>query len=167
MWRRVAVVITDDSEECIASIIMVTRIVELGTLAVTTNRSVLRLLVTANAVPSWLNLSPWWWRRQVPPKRRFLHEPRGVTFQKKALFIVTAVKISNRTRCNIRLLSYLGPWMVSKAVHAADIHRTPIPRLSLSPSSVSGLYRPYHSSTFPWHDSQCFHHHKITCITVT
>jgi hypothetical protein len=27
-------------------------------------------------------LSPWWRRRQVPPKRRFLQEPHGVTTQK-------------------------------------------------------------------------------------
>jgi hypothetical protein len=49
MWRRVAPVRTDDSEERSACIIMVTIIVELGkTLAVTYNLiSVLRLLVTA------------------------------------------------------------------------------------------------------------------------
>jgi hypothetical protein len=54
MLRRVALVIADVSEERIASIIRVARIGELGTtLAVTTNRSsVLRLLVTANVVPS-------------------------------------------------------------------------------------------------------------------
>jgi hypothetical protein len=37
-------------------------------------------------------LSPWWRRRQVPPKRRFLQEPHGVTTQKtlffRTLFIV-------------------------------------------------------------------------------
>jgi hypothetical protein len=31
-------------------------------------------------------LSPWWRRRQVPPKRRFLQEPHGVTSQKTPLF---------------------------------------------------------------------------------
>jgi hypothetical protein len=52
-------VTTDVSEEGTATIIKVTRIDELGTLAVTINRfhmlflhSVLRLLVTANVVPS-------------------------------------------------------------------------------------------------------------------
>jgi hypothetical protein len=30
-------------------------------------------------------LSPWWRRRQVPPKRRFLQEPHGVTTQKTPL----------------------------------------------------------------------------------
>jgi hypothetical protein len=58
MWRRVALVITDVSEERIASIIRLTRIGELGTtLAVSINyhiclRSVLRLLLTANVGPS-------------------------------------------------------------------------------------------------------------------
>jgi hypothetical protein len=37
-------------------------------------------------------LSLWWWRRYVPPKRRFMQESNGVTTQKTAFFIVTAVK---------------------------------------------------------------------------
>jgi hypothetical protein len=32
---------------------------------------------------------------QVPPKRRFLQEPQGITTQKTPFFIVTAVKTSN------------------------------------------------------------------------
>jgi hypothetical protein len=36
-------------------------------------------------------------RAYVHPKRRFLQEPRGVTYQKTAFFIVTAVKTSNLT----------------------------------------------------------------------
>jgi hypothetical protein len=54
MLRRVALVITDVSEELRASFIKVTRIGELGTtLAVTSNRhSVRRLLVKAKVVPS-------------------------------------------------------------------------------------------------------------------
>jgi hypothetical protein len=40
--RRVALVRTDDGEECIASIIRMTKIGELGTLAVTRNRSTMR-----------------------------------------------------------------------------------------------------------------------------
>jgi hypothetical protein len=83
MSGRVALVRTDVSEERGASIIRVTRIGGLGTtLAVTSNRRF---------------LSPWWWRRYVPPKRRFLQEPHGVTSQKMAFFIVTAVKTSNLT----------------------------------------------------------------------
>jgi hypothetical protein len=42
-------------------------------------------------------LSPWWRRRQVPPKRWFLQEPHGVTTQKTPFFVVTAVKTSNLT----------------------------------------------------------------------
>jgi hypothetical protein len=54
MLRRVALVITDVSEELRASIIRVTRISDLGTtLAVTSSQSTQRpLLVTANVVPS-------------------------------------------------------------------------------------------------------------------
>jgi hypothetical protein len=60
MLRRVALVITDVSEELSASFITVTRIDELGTtLAVTSNRRTLRrLLVTASVVPSSRFLSP-------------------------------------------------------------------------------------------------------------
>jgi hypothetical protein len=55
MLRRVALVRTDVSEEHSASIIRVTRIGELGTLAVTSNRRTLRRntkRVEANVVPS-------------------------------------------------------------------------------------------------------------------
>jgi hypothetical protein len=53
MLRRVALVRTDVSQERIAPIIRVTRIGDVGTaLAVTSNRSVFRLLGTANGVPS-------------------------------------------------------------------------------------------------------------------
>jgi hypothetical protein len=36
-------------------------------------------------------------RHYVPPKRRFLEEPHGVTSKKIAFFIVTALKTSNVT----------------------------------------------------------------------
>jgi hypothetical protein len=53
MLRSVALLRTDVSEELSASFIRVTRIGELGTQAVTSNRSTLRrLLVTASVVPS-------------------------------------------------------------------------------------------------------------------
>jgi hypothetical protein len=53
MLCLVALVRTDVSEERSPSSIRLTRIGELGTiLAVTSNRSVCRLLVTANVVPS-------------------------------------------------------------------------------------------------------------------
>jgi hypothetical protein len=73
MLRRVALVRTDVSEELSAFFIRVTRIGELGTtLAVTSNRRKL----------------------YVPPKRRFLQEPHGVTSQKTTfLCILTACEL--------------------------------------------------------------------------
>jgi hypothetical protein len=59
MWRRVALVRSDVSEECFASIIRVKKFSELGTAIATTNDwrnsdrlSVLQLLVTANVLSS-------------------------------------------------------------------------------------------------------------------
>jgi hypothetical protein len=48
--------------------------------------SVRRLLVAGCVVPSSSILLPWWRRSQVPPKRRFLQEPHGVTTQKTPFF---------------------------------------------------------------------------------
>jgi hypothetical protein len=63
----------------------VTRIGELGTLAVTSNRSTLLILVALmmEAIPS--------------SKMSVLQQPNGITSQKMAFFVVTAVKISNLT----------------------------------------------------------------------
>jgi hypothetical protein len=88
LLRRVALVRTDVSEEPGASFIRVKTIGELGTTQAATLRSVRRLLVAACVVPSSPILSPWWRRRQVPPKRRFLQEPHGVTTQKTPFFKV-------------------------------------------------------------------------------
>jgi hypothetical protein len=75
MLRRVVLVRTDVSEELGAFFIRVTRIGVLGTtLAVTSNGRTLNSSET-----------------------RFLQEPHGVTSQKTAFFIVTAVKTSNLT----------------------------------------------------------------------
>jgi hypothetical protein len=80
MLPRVAFVRTDVSEERFAFIIRVTKTSELGTiLAATGNRSTVKRAAT------------------VPPKLRFLQEPYGVTSQKTAFFIVTAVKTSDLT----------------------------------------------------------------------
>jgi hypothetical protein len=58
MLRRVALVGTNVSEELRASIIRVTRIGDLRkTIAVTSNRSVLRLLVTVNVPNSPIHAS--------------------------------------------------------------------------------------------------------------
>jgi hypothetical protein len=93
LLRRVALVRTDVSEEPGASFIRVTKIGELGTTqAVTNNRRTLQ-----SFVPSHWFLSPWWRRRWVPPKRRFLQEPHGVTSQKTRFCIVSAVKTSRLT----------------------------------------------------------------------
>jgi lambda repressor-like predicted transcriptional regulator len=67
----------------IATIIRMTRIGELGTmLAAVSNQSTLRRNTIARRF-----LSPWRWKQYIPPKRRFLQDPRGVTSQKTALFI--------------------------------------------------------------------------------
>jgi hypothetical protein len=44
-----------------------------------------------------LSLQPTANKHQVPPKRRFLQEPHGVTSQKTPFFIFTAVETSNLT----------------------------------------------------------------------
>jgi hypothetical protein len=113
MLRRVALVRTDVSEELSTSFIWVIRIGELWkTLAVNSNRHTLQRNTNttwyffAACISCWLQLmlflvhrflSPWWRRRYVPPKRRFLQEPHGVTSQKTTFFTVTAVKTSNLT----------------------------------------------------------------------
>jgi hypothetical protein len=43
-------------------------------------------------------LSPWRWRRYVPPKRLLTQYLYGATFQKMAFFVVTAVKTSKLAR---------------------------------------------------------------------
>jgi hypothetical protein len=48
-------------------------------------------------------------RRQVPPKRRFLQEPHGVTTQKTPFFIVTVVKTSNLTTIKVLGESFSTP----------------------------------------------------------
>jgi hypothetical protein len=119
--RRVGLVRTDISEEFSASIIRVTRIGALGALAITINRrklrrntilyyttvflrSVRRLLVTSNVVPSSPILVTLIIEEIHPPKRRFLQEPHGLTSQKTAFFIATVVKASNLT-LNLRVAS--------------------------------------------------------------
>jgi hypothetical protein len=94
MLRRVTLVRTDVQEERSASIITVTRIGVLGTLA-----------ITSNVVPSSRFLSHWWWRRYVPPKRRFLQEPHGVTSQKTLELFIS--NTSQKIRINfINLFRY-------------------------------------------------------------
>jgi hypothetical protein len=80
MLRRVALVKTDDSEELSISIIRVTRIGELRTLTLFL-RSVRRLLVTANVVPTPI-LVTLMKEALRSSKTSVLKEPHGVTFQK-------------------------------------------------------------------------------------
>jgi hypothetical protein len=71
MLRRAAIVRTDVSEELSTYIIRVSRIGELGTLAVTRIRSVRRLTVTANVVPTRAT------RRNIP-EDAILHNCIGI-----------------------------------------------------------------------------------------
>jgi hypothetical protein len=111
MWRRVALIRTDVSEESIAPIITVGRISEPGTtLRVTRNWSelLLTLFLARRFFP------PWWWRRYVPPKRRFLQESGGVTSQKTTFSIVTVVKT-----LNLRYVSNYG--ILANICHFCEI----------------------------------------------
>jgi hypothetical protein len=74
----VTLVITDVSEELSASFIRVTTIGEVGS----------RLLVTASVVPSSLFLVSLMMEALVPPNRRFIQEPHGITSQKTPFFTV-------------------------------------------------------------------------------
>jgi hypothetical protein len=48
-------------------------------------RNTLQFLI-ANVVPNLLIIPPWLWSRYIPPKRRFLQEPNGITSQETAFF---------------------------------------------------------------------------------
>jgi hypothetical protein len=102
MLRRVALVRTDVSEEHSASFITVTRIGELGTtIGVTSEkisifRSVRRLLVTANVIPSSPILVILMKEALSFSETSVLTKvTTEVTSQKTPFFIVTAVKTSN------------------------------------------------------------------------
>jgi hypothetical protein len=83
MLHCVALVRTDVSEELGASIIKVTRIGELGTLAVTSNR----LVVMANIPSSPILVTLMMEVLSSPRKRPFLQESQGGTSQKTPFFI--------------------------------------------------------------------------------
>jgi hypothetical protein len=95
MLRRVALVITDVSEEPGASFIKVTRIGELGTTqAATSNRRTSVLVASCSLCCSYFTDSchPDEGGARFLPKRRFLQVPHGVTSKKTPFFIVTAVE---------------------------------------------------------------------------
>jgi hypothetical protein len=96
LLRRVALLKTNVSEELSAFIVRVIRVGELGTtLAVTSNRRT--LLVTVNGVPISPTLVTLMMEALSSSETSVLQQPHGVTSQKTAFFIVTAVKTSNRT----------------------------------------------------------------------
>jgi hypothetical protein len=103
MLRRVDLLRTDVSEEHSASIIRVTRIGELGTLDVTSNRqryffrSVRRLLVTASVVPSSPILVTLMKEGLSSSETLVLTTATLRNNQKTPFFAVTAVKTSNLT----------------------------------------------------------------------
>jgi hypothetical protein len=112
--RHVALLRTDGSEELSASFIRVTRIGELGTtLAVTVGCYLQLAFFLVHRF-----LSPWWRRRWVPPKRRFLQEPHGVISQQTSFFI--AIKLIDCVK-DVTWLSYAlsqaYSWMSTSSLH--------------------------------------------------
>jgi cobalamin synthase len=98
MLRLVALVRTVVSKERIASIMRVTRIGEVGTLAVIINRSMLLVSIASytNVVPSSPILVTLMMEAISSSEHLILHGAHSVTSQKTAP-IVTAVKPSNIT----------------------------------------------------------------------
>jgi hypothetical protein len=64
------------------------------------------------------SLSPWWWRRYDPPKRRLLQEPRGVTSQKTPFLLVMQFVASIPTQT----ISFLPPYF-TKSFFALKVKR--------------------------------------------
>jgi hypothetical protein len=97
MLRRVALDRINVSEELSPSFIRATSIGELGiTIAVISNRrSVRRLLLTANVVPSSPILVTLMKEALSSSETSVIQEPHGLTSQKTPFFIVTAMKTSN------------------------------------------------------------------------
>jgi hypothetical protein len=127
---RVARFFNDVSEVRSASFIRVTRIGELGTkLAVTSIwrtlvfiRSVHRLLVTVNVVPSSPILVALT-KEALPPKIRFLQEPHGVTSQKTPLFLfrtfrflVWCIKTQKKIKKYNFISTFVWVWKLVSAI---------------------------------------------------
>jgi hypothetical protein len=106
-------------------------------------------------------LSAWWRRRQVPPKRRFLQEPHGVTTQKTAFFIVTAVNTSNLT-CYPCLVNISQRWVCRVSI---QVPLTLEPTYQLILFAAVLHFASFHTSNFSSHLSSLpslFYPHFVT-----
>jgi hypothetical protein len=97
MLCRVALVTTNDSEESSASII---KAGELNSNRNTLRGNIISFYFFAACFGCWLLLtlllarrflSPWWSKRYVPRKSRFLQDSRGVTSQKTVFFLIICI----------------------------------------------------------------------------
>jgi hypothetical protein len=98
MWRRVYLLWTDVSEECVASIFRV-------------EKRCFRLVAQpASNLPTLVPRSriflAWRWRWHVPQKRRFTQDLHGATSQKTAFFIVYSCENLNSYTIDI-IISFL------------------------------------------------------------
>jgi hypothetical protein len=102
-------------------------------------------------------LSPWWRRRQVPPKRRFLQEPHGVTTQKTPFFTSHFVRVfrycRNLWHCEARLITCLS--LVSCLVHSTK-KRSPSKRRLSSNELHEVIFQEMalNWNTFFWKDEE-------------
>jgi hypothetical protein len=76
-------------------------------------RTDVRRLLVAACVPSSPILSPWWRRRQVPLKHRFLQEPHGVTTQKTPFFLLLVT-------ANMFPSSLILATLIMEAIHSSE-----------------------------------------------
>jgi hypothetical protein len=132
MLRLVALVRTDVLEDLSSSFIMVARIGELGT----------TLTVTSNRRTQRRNTKCYFFA--VPPKHRFLQGPHGVTSQKMAFFIVTAVKTWNLT--NSVVIDIIGSTISTPCFLVISI---PISSILQYSSSGSWVFWNWCSKTYP------------------
>jgi hypothetical protein len=102
---------------------------------------VLRLLVTANFVPSSPSLATLMMEAICSSETRFLQESHGVTSQETAFFIVTTVKTSNLTELNCSPSSTVD----KNAWSCASIFHTPSYLHSLTDKQVTWIELPFRS----------------------
>jgi hypothetical protein len=93
-------------------------------------------------------LSPWWWRRYAPPKRRLLQEPHGVTSQQMA-FLINLLFLSRwshwifQFKSSFQTQFLLGVYSTSNRneypEHSWEVKRGRRARLTTSPPFISCL----------------------------